>query len=267
MKHLKIMIKSPMAKSKRDRLAAFIDAFPLSVSVAKPIDSDAMPNLLLEASSPGDQFSQIRFFARGAALPSYAGGKVIAATIEFGGSSNPLLNALPECITFDLHVEPTILALTEALAAEVEKDQCGSQVIINRLVEVIVLIMLRRTIGRHAGGSGLLAGLAHPQLHQALVAVHDAPAAAWNIDKMADAAGMSRSYFIAQFRAIVGETPGAYLTAWRLALGYRRLARGESVKLVARRTGFGSAAAFSRAFTRRFGCAPVSVATKLVQIV
>jgi AraC-like DNA-binding protein len=191
---------------------------------------------------------------------------MIAATIEFGGSANQLVNALPECITFDLQVEPSMLALTEALATEVERNQCGSQVIINRLVEVIVLIMLRRTIGRHAGGSGLLAGLAHPhpQLHQALVAVHDAPAAAWDIDKMADAAGMSRSYFIAQFRAVVGETPGAYLTAWRLALGYRRLTRGESVKLVARRVGFGSASAFSRAFTRRFGCAPVSVAANFV---
>ncbi|MDB5761592.1 MAG: AraC family transcriptional regulator [Herminiimonas sp.] len=189
---------------------------------------------------------------------------MIAATIEFGGSSNPLVNALPECITFDLHVEPIMLALTDALAVEVEKNQCGSQVIINRLAEVIVLIMLRRTIGRHAGGSGLLAGLAHPQLHHALVAVHDAPAAVWDIDKMADAAGMSRSYFIAQFRAVVGETPGAYLTAWRLALGHRRLTRGESVKLVARHVGFGSAASFSRAFTRRFGCAPGSVAANLV---
>lgn len=264
MKYLKNMTKSPMLKPKRDRLAAFIDAFPLSVSVVKPTDADAMPNLLLEAASIGDQFSQIRFFARGAALPSDVGGKMIAATIEFGGSSNPLVNALPECITFNLHVEPIMLALTDALAVEVEKNQCGSQVIINRLAEVIVLIMLRRTIGRHAGGSGLLAGLAHPQMHHTLVAVHDAPADVWDIDKMADADGMSRSYFIAQFRAVVGETPGAYLTAWRLALGYRRLIRGESVKLVARHVGFGSAASFSRAFTRRFGYAPVSVAANLV---
>jgi len=203
----------------------------------------------------------MRFYARGGALPSDPGGKVIAATIDFGGSSNPLINALPECLTFNLNAEPVMLGLTEAHEIEVERGQCGSHVIINRLVEVITLIILRRTIGRHAGGSGLLAGLAHPRLHHALVAVHDAPAALRDIDKMADAAGMSRSYFIAQFRAVIGETPGAYVTRWRIALGHRWLTRGESVKLVARRVGFGSAAAFSRAFTRQFGYAPVSVAT------
>jgi AraC-like DNA-binding protein len=258
------MIKSPMKTPKRDRLAAFIDAFPLSVSVTKPFEIGAMPNLLLEASSIGERFLRMSFYARGVALPSDFGGKVIAATIDFGGSSNPLVNALPECLIFDLDTEPVMRGLTEALEIEAERGQCGSQVIINRLVEVITLIILRRTIGLHAGGSGLLAGLAHPRLHHALVAVHDAPAVAWDIDKLANAAGMSRSYFIAQFRAVVGETPGAYVTGWRLALGRRWLARGESVKLVARRVGFGSAAAFSRAFTRQFGCAPVSVATNLV---
>jgi AraC-like DNA-binding protein len=55
---------------------------------------------------------------------------------------------------------------------------------------------------------------------------------------------------------VVGETPGAYLTSWRLALGRRELRAGRSVKAVAARVGFGSAAAFSRAFSRKYGHPP-----------
>ncbi|MEX2695599.1 helix-turn-helix transcriptional regulator [Rhizobium mongolense] len=64
---------------------------------------------------------------------------------------------------------------------------------------------------------------------------------------------MSRSHFMAMFRDVVGTTPQAYLTGWRLILARRKLARGAKVKAVARQVGFGSAAAFSRAFFRKFG--------------
>jgi AraC-like DNA-binding protein len=61
---------------------------------------------------------------------------------------------------------------------------------------------------------------------------------------------------MAQFAAVVGETQGAYLTSWRLSLGRRELRAGRSVKSVALRVGFGSAAAFSRAFSRKYGHPP-----------
>lgn len=70
---------------------------------------------------------------------------------------------------------------------------------------------------------------------------------------------MSRGHFITRFRAIVGQTPTAYLTGWRLLLGQQSLLADASVKAVAYRTGFGSAAAFSRAFSRQFGYAPKTV--------
>jgi len=235
---------------KRDRLAAFIAAFPLTVSMVGET-TDAAVNFLLQAPSDAEPFSRLRFYARGVAHSASAHGRSIAAVISFGGSANPFVNALPDCLDFDLREDPVLQALSAALSVEAARQQCGSRVVIDRLVEAMMLIILRRTIGLHANGSGLLAGLA----------VHDNPAQAWDIDRLAAQAGMSRSHFIAQFQAVVGSTPGAYVTTWRLALGQRWLQRGDSVKQVAALVGFGSAAAFSRAFTRHFGVAPVAIAT------
>jgi len=118
-------------------------------------------------------------------------------------------------------------------------------------------MVLRRTIDAGATQPGLLAGLSHPALHRALAAMHDQPSRAWRIEDLAAIAGVSRSRFMELFREVVGTTPSSYLTEWRLALARRALVRGDRVKSIAAHVGFGSAAAFSRAYTRRFGHPPV----------
>ncbi|MFL5011882.1 MULTISPECIES: AraC family transcriptional regulator [Rhizobium] len=120
----------------------------------------------------------------------------------------------------------------------------------------MVLLILRTAIDRGATGPGLLAGLSHPSLYRTLVAMHDAPTRAWNIEDLAAMAGMSRSHFMALFREVVGTTPQAYLTGWHLTVARRKLTKGAKVKAVARQVGFGSAAAFSRAYFRKFGVWP-----------
>jgi transcriptional regulator GlxA family with amidase domain len=67
---------------------------------------------------------------------------------------------------------------------------------------------------------------------------------------------MKRSTFIATFKHVVGQPPATYLTQWRLSLARAQLRSGRSVKSVAADVGFGSAAAFSRAFSRAYSYAP-----------
>ena len=69
---------------------------------------------------------------------------------------------------------------------------------------------------------------------------------------------MSRTHFMTTFHKVAGTTPMAYLTAWRLTLARRHLQAGDAVKSVSRRVGFGSAAAFSRAFSPAYGQPPAS---------
>ena len=67
----------------------------------------------------------------------------------------------------------------------------------------------------------------------------------------------SRSSLDERFRDILGRSPIRYLTDWRLHLAKDLLATTDvGVAAVARRVGYDSEEAFSRAFKREYGCAP-----------
>lgn len=242
------------AIAKRDRLSAFFEAFELAVAVA-PTHGEATTANLFVMGDPNDNVERVIFCARNAVLvPS--GAILVAANVEFGGAMNPLLNAMPERFVVTSNEVPALDAVAAAFVTEASDDRCGRQVVLNRLCEVLVLMVLRRAIDVGATGLGLLAGLSHPALHRAIVAMHDQPSRTWHTEDLAEISGMSRTRFMTLFPKVVGMTPAAYLTSWRLALGRRELLRGGRVKSVARRVGFGSAAAFSRAYSRAFGHAP-----------
>jgi transcriptional regulator GlxA family with amidase domain len=78
------------------------------------------------------------------------------------------------------------------------------------------------------------------------------------IDAVAKRAGVTARTLESIFRNSIGETPGAYYLRLRLAAA-RRLVVDTRIAMadIAGRTGFSSAAAFSRAFSRAFGEAPV----------
>ena len=68
---------------------------------------------------------------------------------------------------------------------------------------------------------------------------------------------MSRSAFFSRFRETVGETPGEYLTRWRIHTATRLLREEDlSVAATARRVGYRTEASFSNAFVRVMGMRP-----------
>lgn len=182
--------------------------------------------------------------------------------LEFGGALNPLTSALPQEITFDLSQDAPIRALADLTLLEDQYSRCGSTFVGQRLSEVIVVHAIRRAIAQGTADAGLLAGLAHPDLHPCLVAMHDDPARAWRIGDLANLSCMSRSRFIRSFGETVGQSPIAYLNEWRLNLARVLLADGGRIKSIAARVGFSSAAAFSRAFSRKFGSAPSEITAR-----
>jgi transcriptional regulator GlxA family with amidase domain len=87
--------------------------------------------------------------------------------------------------------------------------------------------------------------------------IHRDVGAAWTVESLAGAVGMSRSRFAEQFRELVGSGPMNYIAEWRLQRAQHLLVQNSlSVKSVARQVGFQSAAAFTRAFTKRFKRSP-----------
>ena len=249
------MIESPASKPKVDRLAAFFDAFQLTVRVLFQPEVHHGPALYI-LSSVGIAAESIVLCVRGGgALPSPP---LIAAAVDFGSTNNPLLNAMPDCLSMLVTEDSALRDTTNAFMAEALGARCGRTRALDRLGEVIVLMALRKAIDSGSTEPGLLAGLGHPHLHRVLVALHESPARAWDTGDLADVAGMSRSSFMALFPKVVGVTPMVYLNRWRLQFGRRKLLKGEKVKAVARGAGFASAEAFSRAYSREFGRPPVA---------
>ena len=65
-------------------------------------------------------------------------------------------------------------------------------------------------------------------------------------------------YFIVRFRAAIGQTPGQYLLARRLAVAAQQLLfSGKSIEFIAAQTGFCDRFHFSRTFKNHFGISPV----------
>ena len=96
-----------------------------------------------------------------------------------------------------------------------------------------------------------------PVLAPALALVHNAPARHWTVAELASGAAVSRSLLDARFRQVLGRSPIRYLTEWRMHLATDLLDTTDlAVFTIARRVGYDSEEAFSRAFKREHGLSP-----------
>lgn len=249
------MTQNPVVE-KIDRLAAFLDACRPSVRVlSAPAGPLGNATSLSVASDEAGVAEAVVLDVRGGNAPDRT---LVRAEVTFGSVRNPLLASMPDVIRVPLSDgSPALVETVRALVIEVAGVRCGRGYVVERLLEVVLLLTLRAAVETGTAGPGLLAGLAHPQLQRVLVALHEAPAQAWDTEQLARIAGMSRSRFMQLFPQVVGLTPMAYLTRWRVQFGERELLRGgDRIKAVARRVGFSSAEAFSRAYSREFGRPP-----------
>ena len=182
---------------------------------------------------------------------------MVCASFDFGsGLRNPLLQALPEVIILKLKDTPTLATSLDILFTEAEQTYCGREAILDRLIEVIIIQLLRDLMNENRLQVGLLAGLADPKLAKAINSIHSKPANNWTLDDLANEAGMSRARFSSKFKETVGLTPGNYLAEWRVVIAQSLLRRGKSVQLVANEVGYSSASALSRVFITQVGLSP-----------
>jgi AraC-like DNA-binding protein len=139
------------------------------------------------------------------------------------------------------------------LAAEVAEPQPARAVLLDRLVDILLIQVLRAWL-RGAPDvlpASWLGGLSDDVVAPALAALHGDPARDWTVQALAEQAAVSRATLARRFTSVVGEPPGVYLTRWRMDLAARRLRdTDDPVSVVARSVGYTSEYAFSRAFAR-----------------
>lgn len=194
------------------------------------------------------------------------GATIICGYFEFERHHwNPLLDALPEVLV--IHNEesanvPLMETLERVMTYEVESEQLGSALLIDKLSEILFIHVIRCYL-RHNHENGFIAALADAQIGKALGSIHENPAHHWNVKSLAKEAGLSRSAFAERFNRMVGMAPIQYLTHWRMTQAHEIfISTHESVARVASSSGYQSEVAFAKAFKKHFGYGPGEVRRK-----
>lgn len=176
------------------------------------------------------------------------------------GADHPLLRALPEAIIMSAAMRARHPLLDETLrlvARRAFADSLGAAAAITRLSEVFFIEAIRAAMVDHPELARVMEAMTDPQIGRALELIHKTAAKPWTVETLAAEVGMSRSRFADRFRQLMGEGPMSYLADWRLQRALALLARPRvSVREVASTVGYQSAAAFTRAFTQKFGEPP-----------
>jgi AraC-like DNA-binding protein len=185
------------------------------------------------------------------------GADIVCAFVEFGTSaSNPLARALPKLLKVPLSAVPELQPVIELLFTEGFAEKPGRQIAVNRLMEYILVVLLRAGIERRLIQDGVLPAFSDQRLSKAIDAIHLEPERQWQLQELATVAGMSRARFAAHFLGVTGHTPFEYLAQWRISVAQSLLLKGDPLKLVAPYVGYASAGALTRAFTQRVGMSP-----------
>lgn len=196
----------------------------------------------------------------------YGGGgaptTIISGLLSFDKVSvRPLSQLLPQLIVIKAEQARSLALHTtlELLASEMSEQAPGSEIVANRLAEVLFVQTIRAhiTAGRETCKQPWLRAIFDPKIGAALQSIHENLNKPWTVESLADAAGMSRSAFALRFKELLGQSPLDYVTEWRMQRALSLIqARDKKLVEVAQAVGYESDAAFSKAFKRVVGVAP-----------
>jgi AraC-like DNA-binding protein len=173
-----------------------------------------------------------------------------------GDVSQRLLRAVPSLLV--LRGEELDSPLVALLAAEIGKDQQGQEAVLDRLLDLLLIAVLRAWFARpDAQAPGWYRAHADPIVGHALRLMHHNPAHPWTLAELASEVGISRAALARRFHELVGEPPMTFLAGWRIALAADLLREpGATLASVAQQVGYGSPFALSAAFKRLRGVSP-----------
>jgi len=176
------------------------------------------------------------------------------------GADHPLLRALPGHLVFsaaDRAREPILDDTLRLITQRIFETRPGSKAAVVKLSEAAFIELIRASAAQHGDLAAILAAFEDRQIARALKCIHERSSAPWTVESLAREAGMSRSRFAERFRDLLGLSPMAYLSEWRLQKALAMLDSARiSVQEIAAEAGYQSPAAFTRAFAGRFGIPP-----------
>jgi AraC-like DNA-binding protein/mannose-6-phosphate isomerase-like protein (cupin superfamily) len=188
---------------------------------------------------------------------------VVCGQFSFAGVLAPkLLTVLPPF----MHIRPEagrplewLRLMAHLMIEETRNHKPGSAIMIARLLDLLFIQTIREWGAKNPRNFGWMSVLNDARTGKALSAIHESPARNWTVEALADLAGLSRSAFASRFVDAVGQTPLKYLATWRLDLAADHLRAGTAkIAEIAAIVGYGSEAAFNRAFKAQFNVTPAA---------
>ena len=182
---------------------------------------------------------------------------ILVGTYQMHGEiTRRLLAVLPELLV--LPDDAWDSGLISLLDLEIVKDEPGQDVVLDRLLDLVLIAVLRAWFSRpEADSPAWYRAQSDPVVGRALRMIYNDPAHPWTVATLAARVGVSRAALARRFTDLVGEPPMAFLTDWRLALAADLLCEPDAtVGAVARKVGYGSGFALSTAFKRVRGISP-----------
>ena len=192
------------------------------------------------------------------------GVRLLCGYLELAAAGfRPLQDALPKMLharTADADDLAWLRTIIAQIVSEVDRPHAGGVSMLERLTEITFIELLRRHVSAAPPGSvGWLAAMTDPVLARCLAAIHGEPARDWSAAALAAACGLSRSTMTERFETVLATSPMRYLRAWRLCLASVALGTTtQSISEVAYDAGYGTEAAFNRAFSRAYGVPPAA---------
>lgn len=173
-----------------------------------------------------------------------------------GEVSARLVRALPSTVV--LRAAELDTPLVDLLAAEVVRDAPAQEVVLDRLLDLLLITVLRTWFDRDpARAPQWYVAQSDAVVGRALRLLQHHPDQPWTVAGLARDAGVSRAAFARRFTALVGRPPMAFLTEWRIALAADLLLEPDAtLAAVAHRVGYATPFALSAAFKRERGHSP-----------
>ena len=165
---------------------------------------------------------------------------------------DPALGAFPRAFVVRPPAGPARSWFDASIAYALEETSTGGGVRGTKLPEMLLVEVLRLHLAdAPASDRGWLAGLRDPVLAPAMKAIHTSPERKWTVADLASEAAVSRSSLDGRFREVLGLPPMRYVNEWRMRVAQELLSTTEgTIAHIARRVGYDSEEAFSRAFKR-----------------
>jgi AraC-like DNA-binding protein len=190
-----------------------------------------------------------------------AGTRWLSGTFAYDDSrAVQLLGGLPPVIELRGAGDQSLVWLdvsSQMLVLETTSRSQGFAVMVSRILDLLFIQVLRAWATGPAAEPGWLTGAMDPVIGEAIAEIHANPGHPWTVKRLAQKSNLSRSAFAERFTRRAGQPPATYIAELRLASAADLLLdTDEPISAIASGVGYDSEAAFSRAFSRRYGVPP-----------